>query len=379
MERRMRIPLATLAAGILAVAGCGGGGGTPPPPNPLYVSVAGDDGNVGTRENPLRTIGEAASIALDGYAVIVGPGVYEEAVSTDRTGTPAQAVSYIADFTGELSQTNPGDVTIVAPLPQTQNSLPVAFKLNHTANTILDGFHITGGSGGGVVINRSPGARVQSCVIYDNKGNQGDGIRVQDSLGVTLFNNLVFGNSNAGISVVGQPGSPNAQLLNNTLYHNLYRGITVGTTTATSTGAFLRNNILSKNGDAAPVPLNIRVITEPPSTTGFNGDFNLVFPDTYTPSTLAGRNDINEDPRFANPDDRNNPDFRLLADSPAIDHGTNSLGNAELEDCLRQWSATLDPSSDIGRFDMGYHVPSGDREQAHCGARLPTPMPTPAA
>jgi len=81
---------------LFAVAACGGGGDAPPaepPPNPLYVSPIGRDTNTGSLEEPLRSIRKAAQIALAGYEIIVAPGIYEEEVTTDRTGTSVRHFS----------------------------------------------------------------------------------------------------------------------------------------------------------------------------------------------------------------------------------------------------------------------------------------------
>jgi parallel beta-helix repeat protein len=351
---------------------CGGGDSVSLPPDPLYVSVNGDDENPGDRTAPMASISAAARRALDGYTIIVSPGIYEEAVTTDRQGTPAQELAFVADVTGELAGTAPGNVVIRAPLPLGDTEV-TAFKLNSSADTVIDGFQITRGGGGGIVINNSPGARVQNCVIFDNRGRNGDGIRVQNSFNVTLFNNLIYRNSSAGIRIAGTPGSGNAQVLNNTLYRNGQRGVSVGNTEAASTGTFLRNNILHSNGNADVIPLNVRVITDPPSTTGYSGDFNVVFPATYAPASLANaaRNDVNEDPLFVNPDDRSNPNFRVDTASLALDAGTRSIGSDTLADCLVLWSIAADGGFDEGRIDIGYHYPQGGAADIHCGIEFP--------
>src|SRR5262245_21220937 len=95
---------------LLALAGCGGGSSPPasPPPNPIFVTTGGRDTNSGELDAPLRSIKKAAQLALDGYEIIVAPGTYTEEISTDRTGTPAQAVTFTADVSGELTMGQPG-------------------------------------------------------------------------------------------------------------------------------------------------------------------------------------------------------------------------------------------------------------------------------
>jgi hypothetical protein len=130
-----------------ALCACGGGGGSGPPPNPLFVSPAGSDDNFGDVVEPLRTISHAAQIARDGYSIVVAPGTYEEAVTTDREGAPAAMLQFIAD--GVAGTGN--EVVIRAPV----GALSVAFKLNNSPGTVVDGFVITAGGGGGLVVNSS--------------------------------------------------------------------------------------------------------------------------------------------------------------------------------------------------------------------------------
>ncbi len=52
-----------------------------------HVSVTGADGNSGTQNSPLRTIGAAAKLALPGDTITVHAGVYRERVAPPRGGT----------------------------------------------------------------------------------------------------------------------------------------------------------------------------------------------------------------------------------------------------------------------------------------------------
>lgn len=341
----MRRPTSLLLLSLL-LAACGSSSDPPPaepPPNPLYVSPVGRDTNSGDLDAPLRSIKKAAQISLDGYVIYVAPGVYAEEVTADRTGTPAQGISLIADTDGTATESAPGEVVIdVSSL-----SNAAGISLSHTADVVIDGFTIHGAGDGGIVLkSNSDRVSIRNCIIDHNPG---DGIRIQDSASVTLFDNLVFRNGRTGIVIAGQrSGSADARLVNNTVAFNSLRGITIGTTSAASPRAFLRNNILFQNGDAGD--LQLRVITDPRSDVGFDGDFNLLSPPNYDPLSLRGDHDIADSPQFV---DANGDDYHLKPISPAIDAGDSSLATAELA-ALRA-RTTTGATLDVGEVDIGFH------------------------
>ena len=60
----------------------------------LFVSPRGDDGNAGTRAEPLKTISAAAERAMPGDVVYVLEGVYRERVTPRRGGEPGRPIVY---------------------------------------------------------------------------------------------------------------------------------------------------------------------------------------------------------------------------------------------------------------------------------------------
>jgi parallel beta-helix repeat protein len=309
--------------------------------------VSGSDTNVGgDPASALRTISKAAEIALDGYTIVVGAGTYREGVTTDRSGRVAQRLRFIADVSG--SQTgDAGQVLINA----TNTAVGAGFRVSGSLGTVVDGFTITGGADGGVVFkSRSNDSSVRNCVVF---GNPGDGIRIQDSARVLLFNNLVFGNGGVGVGIVGpaRAGSPDARIFQNTIFGNGARGITIGNSRTASPRSVLRNNIIQDNhGDAT-----IKVFTPPPSTiprsdVGYDEDFNLILPVRLIPANLElGVNSIFQDARFV---DTAGGDFHLRQNSPAIDAGASL--SADLEAVLRSRTAT-GGEVDTGPLDLGFH------------------------
>lgn len=332
---------------LLAMTACGGGdaGPEPPPPNPLFVSPFGRDTNLGDVEAPLGTIRRATQIALDGYEIVVAPGTYLEAVTTDRTGRPAQALTLVADTSGERTFSAPGAVLIDA--SGTRGAAGIT--LSNSPDTIVAGFRVTGAADAGIAVRaRSDRVVIRNCEVFDNGG---DGIRVQDSAGVVVFNNLVTFNGQTGLVIAGQgAGSPDAVVLNNTIALNGQRGLTVGTSAAASPRAYLRNNIFFQNGP--PGALSIRVITSPRSELGYDADYNLVLPASYDPATLRGARDLAANPAFV---DVTVGNFRLTPGSPAVDAGDDSIPVAYRGPLRTRTTTGRGP--DGGPLDLGYHYP----------------------
>jgi parallel beta-helix repeat protein len=335
---------------VLALDGCGGGGGTtiPPPPNPLYVRMSGRDTNLGDRDNPLRTISKALQLALNDYEIIVGAGTYEEAATTDRLGGSAQKLLLIADTDGTRTG-DAGPVTIDA----SAAGAAAALSLVHSPGTVLDGFTLTGSAFGILVKSNSDGLTIQNCAVF---GNSSEGIHLQDSAGVVIFNNLVFDNGGIGLNVTGTvSGSPNARVLSNTITGNANRGITVGQSGVASPGALLRNNVIQDNGGDS----SIKVFTPPPSTVprsdvGYDEDFDLILPATFIPSAIGpGMHDVITDAAFV---DAGAGDFHLQSGSPAIDAGTTGgLSDAQVN--ILRTRTTTGNGLDDGPIDLGFHYP----------------------
>lgn len=351
MLRVVRVFCVVGAALAVALAGCGGGGsGTAPsgpaPPDPLYVRTGGKDTNSGgDPANALKTIGKAAQLARSGYTIIVGSGTYHEGgITNARTQMVApQALSFIADAGGNQT----GDAAGAVTLDGTGTGSSAGFNLSSAPGSVIDGFTITGFPDAGIVIkSSSDDFTIQNCIITDNPG---DGIRIQDSASVLIFNNLLSGNGGNGIGIVGGiSGSPNARVLSNTVVGNgtaaaAPRGITIGTSKTASPNALVHNNIVQGNsGDA-----NIKVFTSPRSDLGYDGDYNLVFPGAYIPNEIKGSHDFNGDARFTG-------DFHLQTTSQAIDRG-GPLNLPNSQTTILRGRTTTGTNLDTGTFDLGFH------------------------
>ena len=81
-----------------------------------YVSAAAAQTGDGTKQNPFRTIQEAACIAQAGDEVIVAPGVYREAVNPKNAGTEEARIVYRSEEKGAAVITGAEPVTAWEPV-----------------------------------------------------------------------------------------------------------------------------------------------------------------------------------------------------------------------------------------------------------------------
>jgi parallel beta-helix repeat protein len=328
---------------------------------------------LGDHDHPLRNIFNAAQLALDNYTIYVGPGTYVEpqGVTTNRTGVVPKGVAFIADPSGTITGDSPGPVVL-----DVSAGTGAGFNLSNTgcsgptvtSCSIIDGFEIKGAHDAGIVLKSgSNGFIIQNCVVHDGVG---DGIRVQDSANVLVFNNLVYNTGSDGIDIVGNgvppapSGSSDATVVNNTVFGSQTYGIGIGTTKVASPGAFVHNNILQNDAQA---PIKVTSQSTARSEIGYDADFNLAFaPAAYNePPGIPHPNDINQDALFVNPAAA---DFHLRAGSPALDAG-GPLSNVTImvtgspaqrqevpvTQILSSRTTTETGAPDTTATDLGYH------------------------
>lgn len=343
-----------LAATLLLAAGlgaCGGGGGDdPPPPDTLYVRERGNDNNTGvTPEDAFRSIARAVQDAVPGQTIIVGPGDYTVPSglgtgSIDIDDVAGEELLLFADRDGSLTGDRAGEVLIDA-----RNNFGI--RVSRSSNVTIDGFRFErarGGSGENAAIqvrSSSSNVTIRNCQFTLNR----DGVRVQESSGVTIFNSLFHDNNRA----IQLNGAPDTRVLSNTIAGNSARGISI----VASPGVTVRNNILQDNANR-----NID-IDDSASVSTYDGDFNLIFStaprtdpeDTVAPSTIIGENDVLEEAQFVSPA---GGDFRLQPDSPAIDAG-GPIDGLLLQE-LFALSTTADGEPDTPPIDIGFHSPADD-------------------
>ncbi len=311
------------------------------------MSTSGSDANDGSASDAthaFRTIDHALDTIQSGYTINISPGTYSGGISTDREGRCApERLTLIAD-------SERGAVVIDA-----RNAAGGAgIRLSNGDDSIIDGFTIINSPGSGILIkSQSDRLEIRNCII---RGSGSDGIHIQDSSDVLIFNNLIYGNNGIGIALVGDGGSPGGRVINNTVALNAGRGIEIGRSDGASGGAFTRNNVIQDNSTANASGENIKVFDN--SSSDYDGNRNLVSPPVYIRQTIAGPDDVQTDARFdaASATTTNAEGFRLRTSSPAIDRGATDFDSALVE-FLTERSTTTAGNADLGPIDIGYHFP----------------------
>jgi hypothetical protein len=360
----------------------GGKTGTPTPTRvsaagkTLYVRASGNDSNAGTSPGAaLQTVAQAVKLMGAGTTVYVGPGSYTEpgkglVLISGNGGTASAPIQIIADPTGVQTGDAPGDVILDA------NGDSVAVQLDNSPFVIIDGFTITGaapavtmptpgatpvtGTATEVeVLKSSDNVTIRNCVIGQSAAS--NGMRIDASVDVLVFNNLIIQNDR-GIVITG--GATGAQIINNTIVTSKHQALDLTQKgMAAPTGAMVLNNIIEAQTDKVAISVG----QGPPSSQdGYVGDFNLVFESTatnqaldYSPNgmsgttSIRGANDLNVDPLLIN---LGAGDVHLSHDSPAIDTGTDMI-DSSLIDILAARSTRNDGTLDRSPVDMGYHYP----------------------
>src|SRR5262249_30201607 len=148
--------------------------------------------------------------------------------------------------------------------------------------------------------------------------------------------------------------SNSARVYSNTIVGNTDHGITIGTTDAASPSASVHNNIIQDNDPRLPQE-NIKAITSPRSDQGYDGDFNVVSPGTYDPTTLQGDHDLNTAGTFVS---RSGGDFHVLQGSEVVDAGGALIVDDALIRLLRSRTVIAGGSGDTGVLDIGFHYPT---------------------
>jgi hypothetical protein len=171
-------------------------------------------------------------------------------------------------------------------------------------------------------------------IIDDNKNTQREG--AIPYVGRTLIeNNITYGNGGSGIHSFS---SANVDIINNTSYmNNVTPELNWGEIYASaSDNVNIKNNILYGRG---------KKLNETYGNKNVVYDYNIYF--NGTPS-VQGENDIIADPGFI---DKDNYNFKLRADSPAIDRGTSDQAPA------KDYAGTIRPQGnaiDIGAYEYVY-------------------------
>ena len=138
----------------------------------LFVSTSGNDGAAGTREQPWRTVGHAASELRPGDTLHVQPGTYKEKISLTRSGSEGSPITLQAD----------GAVIVSGKGVEGEN----IFHIKDASHIRIIGFEIRDNlkvrDGSGIrVEGASSKIELKNCRIHE--------IRGKDAMGITIYGN----------------------------------------------------------------------------------------------------------------------------------------------------------------------------------------------
>jgi|GEM_PF-2848180 len=330
----------------------------------LFVRVGGNDSQDGlSPARALASITRAAALADAGDRIVVGPGTYQEGDLSPRT---FGRVTFYADTRGVETGDPEGPVVLDA------TGKSAGFLINGKIAVRIEGFVVFGAVNGIYIKSGSDHGVVSNNIVT---GCSGNGVYVQDSKNVLVFNNLVYGNGRSGVLVTGNvTGSPNACLSNNTVYANGNRGIFISGTSVGSPGALVVNNITSGNAVAG---YQVNESSLPAFLSGGN-----VIGDRVAHGTLLDPTDRLGDPGFIDPAGPDNSlgglgfaddDFRLSHPSTgqsflsiAVDAGVDSARSLGLS----RATTRKDGRPDRGWVDAGYHYGNSNTPSSCASLRL---------
>ncbi|MBN8850547.1 MAG: right-handed parallel beta-helix repeat-containing protein [Sphingobacteriales bacterium] len=199
----MKIYLLTLLCSLIFMdCSKSSGGGDPnggaPAVHVYYVSAKGNDGNTGSVDKPLRSIGKALGLVIPGDTVVVRGGTYYEQIDFPTGGMMGRNVTLKA-YPGERPVIDGSNVTV--------SGWSALLTMRSMRYIVLDGLDICNLSAAigsadpeGIAINgRSHDITIRNCNIYNivnssplSNGRSGHAIFVLGTDNVSPISNLVI-------------------------------------------------------------------------------------------------------------------------------------------------------------------------------------------
>ncbi len=302
------------------------------------------------------TFGQIGAISLEfGYAAEEGPvenlttGEHYDYIqhaivrgqAGDKIVVPEGTYKEDIDLIGRnltLSSTNPDDPDVVAATIIDGGNRAVTFANGETADCILSGFTITGGSRG-IYCTNNVSPKIDKCTVTNNTGS---GIELYSGGNPILSNCTIIANGGSGIEMrprrAGRFTYYNSPQMSNCIVaanggHGLLRGV------PTVTNCTIAGNLKSGIKDSMPTVTN--------SIVYFNGDAqidNIIGTVTYSnvQGSFQGAGNIDADPLFADPA---NDDYHLKSQAGRWHPGSETWISDDLtSDCIDAG----DPGSAIG-------------------------------
>jgi hypothetical protein len=170
----------------------------------------------GTADHPFDRIQKAIELAAPGATIVVHPGAYRESI--DFLGKPI-----------ELTGIDPNDPTAAYPILEAVGVDPVVrFTNGEDANSVLQGFVITGGNArlGAAVVCSGSSPTIANCLIVGNRATDSAGAVVYCvNSGAVFINCTITGNDGGregtGLSLTNSP----ITVADSILWGNTPRGV----------------------------------------------------------------------------------------------------------------------------------------------------------
>ena len=333
----------------------------------------------------------ALTASSAGVAIWVAKGTYKTTATTTRTiyfNIPTDVKVY-GGFVGTetmLSQRNfRTNITILSGEignlnVATDNSYHVVNMNASSANTLLDGFTITGGfanfdpsktvsaaappststieTGGGIVVQNAGIPIIANCTIVNNAAEAGGGVYVSDaSMPKIMACKIMANQATFGAGIYFQGGSNGS--VNNTLLSG-NRGI--GAVYNNSSNSMITNSTIAGNGgynggifntNSQPVVKNTIIWG---NAAPFN-DTQSIITNSDIQGGYVGVGNLNIDPKFVSPQPNGIApttlgDYHVMATSLTIDRGDNgtiTLTDTDLDGNLRRFSGS---TVDMGAYEF---------------------------
>jgi len=296
----------------------------------VYVSPSGSDSNSGSEAQPWRTLAKAFGAVSAGQTVYLRAGTYAEWVTFSRSGSSSAPIT-VRSYPGELA-TISGRLKVTGSWLRFSglrfqgrtggNDTDVLIYVSGGDNIEISGNELTGAAMSAIYIgdpgNGADNVQFLRNFVHDNgtHTNLDHGIYYGTGRGGLIANNLFLRNYAYGIHLY--PDCDNAIVVNNTVVSNGRSGVIVGGESTTADSNLVANNVVAFNTD-----YGVRSYWGGSAGSGNVIRGNLFYGnpagDLASGSLASGMtydSNLVADPRFV---DRNAGNYRLAADSPALE------------------------------------------------------------
>ena len=223
----------------------GNNGGNDDKDADFYVSVNGDDGNDGSKENPWRTIQHGLDNIQPGQVLQIDAGTYKESLYLDRSGTKDKKIRIKGESTAAVVLDGVG----------IQKDL---FFIEDARYIKISNLTIKNAPRAALRLSYSHFIEILDCVFADN-GYWGVFTDFSDD--TTIENCEAYGSvEEHGIYISNS--SDNAVIRNNVVHHNFAGGIQLNADPSMggdgiSSGCLIENNLVYENGRGGGAAINL--------------------------------------------------------------------------------------------------------------------------